>query len=251
MNTLTICSNEQMSKWAHLWYIQMCNIQTNTHTATPPTMNTLLCWIHCLASLHGLHSRGRVPPGQDTLSRLGWSPCGVEGVAPEEPGELVTMSCLSTDGGGSCNAGAASLLVGKACCPSSGNIVWKLLCVAGGPVFWGVPLMALSLQFQMRRLGPGFNHMMCSSQDWVVWIPYPIRIWFSGRLIDGCCLPDVSLHLFNEYWLSWFQIHSRLGQSAGLSLDELLAYPRAVHSSPNWWGDLWKWSPRSSSDEGF
>ena len=46
----------------------------------------------------------------------------VEGVAPEEPGELVTMFCLSAEVG-SCNAAAAGLPVGKACCPGSGNIV--------------------------------------------------------------------------------------------------------------------------------
>ena len=51
---------------------------------------------------------------------------GMEGVAPEETGELVTMSCLSSDEVGSCNAAAAGLPVGKACCPGSGNIVWKL-----------------------------------------------------------------------------------------------------------------------------
>ena len=52
---------------------------------------------------------------------------GMEGVvAPEESGELVAMSCLSTDVIGSCTAGAASLPVRKACCPGSRNIVWKL-----------------------------------------------------------------------------------------------------------------------------
>ena len=54
-------------------------------------------------------------------------PTGMEGVvAPEEPGELVAMSCLSTDVISSCTAGAAGFPVGKAYCPSSGNIVWKL-----------------------------------------------------------------------------------------------------------------------------
>ena len=50
---------------------------------------------------------------------------GVEGVAPEEPRELVAMFCLSTAGVGSCNAGVAGLSVGKTCCPGSGSIVRK------------------------------------------------------------------------------------------------------------------------------
>ena len=72
---------------------------------------------------------------------------GVEGVAPEEPRELVAISCLSTDGGGSCNAGAAGLPVGKACCPGSGNIVWKFCRVLEVLLLRGVPLLTLHLQF--------------------------------------------------------------------------------------------------------
>ena len=51
---------------------------------------------------------------------------GVEGIAPEEPCELVAMSCLSADEVGSWNVGVARFSVGKACCPSSGKIVQKL-----------------------------------------------------------------------------------------------------------------------------
>ena len=211
---------------------------------------TPLHWWISLASLHSLHPWWRVPPGWDALSRSGQSPCWC-GVAQEEPGELLTMSCLSGNEVGSCKFSCSRFACWKGLLSQFREHCLESLCVAGVPVFWYVPLTALSLQFQMRRLGPGFNHLTHPSQDWVVWIPYPIRIWFSGGLIDGCCLPDVSLHLFDEYWLSWFQIHSSSSQSAGLSLDELLAYPRAVHSSPNWWGDLWKQSPRSSSSEGF
>ena len=65
---------------------------------------------------------------------FGWCPlligsitAGMEGwVTPEELRELDTMSCLSVDVPVPCNAGATGLLVCKAGCSSSGNIVYKI-----------------------------------------------------------------------------------------------------------------------------
>ena len=76
---------------------------------------------------------------------------GVEGVAPEEPRELVAMSCLSTDGGGSCNAGAAGLPVGKDLLSQLREYCPETLQDGGGPVLQDVPLLTLHLQFQIRR----------------------------------------------------------------------------------------------------
>ena len=63
---------------------------------------------------------------------------GVEGVAPEEPRELVATFCLSAAGGGSCNAGVAGLPVGEACCPGSGNIVRGKFCRVSEVLYFGV-----------------------------------------------------------------------------------------------------------------
>ena len=110
-------------------------------------------------------------------------------------------------------------------------------CPAGGPVFPCVPLMALSLQLEMRRLGPGFDHLM-GPQYGIIWKPYPIRIWFLGRLIDCSCLPDVSMYFLDENRLSWFKIHAVAGGSTQLSLDELPVDPETFHNLPNRWRDL-------------
>ena len=208
-----------MSKWTTFPYVQtnksfkQAQIHTicsnlkcsNEHTVLmlmSTLMNTTPLMFY-LVSLHSLHSWWRVPPGWDALCRSGQSPrCGRgstwgtwgtgRNVLPLHWWGWFLQCCCSQF---ACWKGLLSWLR---------EYCLETLHVAGGPVFWYVPLMALSLQFQMRRLGLGFNHLTCPSQDRVVWIPYPIRIWFSGRLINSCHLPDVSLHLLDEYWLSWF-----------------------------------------------
>ena len=93
--------------------------------------------------------------------------------------------------------------------------------------------MALSLQLKMRRLGPGFDHLTGPSQYGIIWKPYPIRIWFLGRLFDCPCLPDVSMYFLDENRLFWFEIHAVSGGSTWLSLDKLPVDPGTFHSLPD------------------
>ena len=130
----TICSN--------------IKIQMNTVTLMSTFMNTAPQMFH-LVSLHGLHFQWRVPPGWDTLCRLGRSPwcgrCSTWGtwgtghnVLPLQWWGWFLQCCCSWF---ACWKGLQSQF--REYCLETPR-------VAGGPVFWGVPLMALSLQFGSR-----------------------------------------------------------------------------------------------------
>ena len=74
----------------------------------------------------------------------------VEGVAPEEPWELVAMFCLSLMGVVPAMLVQLDCLLVRLAVPAQ-EYCLEILQGVGGPVLWGVPLLTLHLQFQMRR----------------------------------------------------------------------------------------------------
>ena len=78
------------------------------------------------------------------------------------------------------------------------------------------PWLSFSLQLEMRRLRPGFDHCSSPSQYGIVWKSHTIGIRLCCWLIHNSSFPNISTHFLNKNRLSRVQFHVGSCGSVGL-----------------------------------